>query len=317
MRAARIHRWGALPQLDEMPEPSRAPDEVLVAVEAAAVTHLDATVAGGDFDLRPALPYVGGVEGAGRVLEAPGDAPVAVGSQVVLRGGGLGLRRDGTWAERITVPVSAVRPLDPELPVATAATFFVPATTAFVALHDVGAVHAGERVAVVGAAGAVGAMVVQQARAAGAEVVGVVAGAEQAARLPAGVEAVDTTEAGAASEFGAARAVTLLVDTLGGADLARRLRWVAPGGRAVVVGYTLGTSVTLDLPSWLLDDVAVLPVNMVRRERRAREIAPGLIAELAAGRLTVETQSYALDEAAAAYRDLRSGRVRGRAVLVP
>ena len=46
-------------------------------------------------------------------------------------------------------------------------------------------------------------------------------------------------------------------DTLGGPGLAARSGWIRPGGRVVVVGYVAGTSTELDLPNWLLDDVAV------------------------------------------------------------
>lgn len=89
------------------------------------------------------------------------------------------------------------------------------------------------------------------------------------------------------------------------------------GGRAVVIGYVTGTSVTIDLPSWLLDDVALLPVNMIRQERRAREVSDELVRRLAAGELGVAVQPYDLADAAAAVEDLRAGRVAGRAVVLP
>jgi NADPH2:quinone reductase len=82
-----------------------------------------------------------------------------------------------------------------------------------------------------------------------------------------------------------------------------------------VIGYVLGASVTVDLPSWLLDDVALLPVNMVRHERRAREVAPALIERLAAGELSVEVERFDLSEIAKALELLRDGRLRGRAVV--
>lgn len=44
------------------------PGETLVRMEAAALGHLDLTVAGGEFGIRPDLPYIGGLEGAGVVV---------------------------------------------------------------------------------------------------------------------------------------------------------------------------------------------------------------------------------------------------------
>ncbi|MFD8276955.1 quinone oxidoreductase family protein [Streptomyces flaveolus] len=314
MRAVRFHDWGAAPVLDEVPEPVRAPGEVLVQVTAGGVSHLDVTVASGDFELKPSLPYIGGVEGAGTVLEADADSDLAPGTQVVLRGGGLGLLRDGTWTERVSVKRKSVTPLDAPLSPAVAASFFVPATTAYVALHDVARIGQDENVVVVGATGAVGAMVAQQALAAGARVTGVVGRADQLADVPKGVEAVTLDDAEGLAQD---RAASLLVDTLGGSDLVGRSRWVRRGGRAIVIGYVAGPHVELDLPSWLLDEVALLPVNMIRQERRAREVSGDLVRRLSEGELSLAVEEFDLAEASAALDALRGGRVRGRAVLLP
>src|ERR1700751_5435884 len=108
MRAARFREWGSAPVIDDVPEPVRADGEVLVEVRAAAVAHLDVTVSGGDVGMKPPLPYIGGVEGAGVVLEADREAGLEPGAQVMLRGAGLGMLRDGTWTERVSVPRKAV-----------------------------------------------------------------------------------------------------------------------------------------------------------------------------------------------------------------
>jgi NADPH:quinone reductase len=317
MLAARFHDWGTAPVVEDIAEPERAGGEVLVAVQAAAVAHLDVTIAGGEFGMKPPLPYVAGVEGSGVILESDPESGLSPGTQVMLRGGGIGMLRDGTWTERVSVPAKAVTPLREPLPPEVAATFFVPATTAYVALHDVARVQAGEEVIVVGAAGAVGAMVAQQALAAGATVIGVVGRSEQVLDVPDGVEAVDGSSAEEIERLAGARSASLLVDTLGGDELVARTRWVRAGGRAVCIGYVTGTTTTIDLSSWLLDDVALLPVNMIRRERRAREISAELVQRLSAGELTVAVQNYDLADAAKAVEQLRAGQVRGRAVLRP
>lgn len=317
MRAARFSGWGSDPVVEDVPEPVRAEGEVLVDIQAAAVAHLDVTVASGTFGLKPQLPYIGGVEGAGIVVACDEGSGLEPGCQVMLRGGGLGLKRDGTWTERASVPAKAVTRLAAPLAPEVAATFFVPATTAFVTLHDVAKLGADEEVIVVGAAGAVGAMVAQQARLAGAKVTGVVGRADQLADVPDGVTGVCLDSAEDTERLARDRPASLLVDTLGGDGLIARTRWVRPGGRAAVIGYVTGTEAKVDLPSWLLDDVSLLPVNMIRREREAREACGDLIKKLSAGELEVRVQRYDLADAAAALADLRAGRVRGRAVLVP
>jgi NADPH:quinone reductase len=85
----------------------------------------------------------------------------------------------------------------------------------------------------------------------------------------------------------------------------------------VVIGYVTGQRAEIDLPAWLLDDVALLPVNMIRQERRAQEVAGQLIERVSAGELQVAFERFGLADTAQALEALRSGRIRGRAVVVP
>lgn len=68
MTAMRIHRFGEPPRPDRLPVPHVGEDEVLVKMAATVVSHHDLTVAGGEFAVRPTLPYTPGLEGAGRVV---------------------------------------------------------------------------------------------------------------------------------------------------------------------------------------------------------------------------------------------------------
>lgn len=320
MRAVRIHAWGGTPALDEVPVPAPKDGETLVRIEAAAVAHLDLTVASGRFDLSPTLPYVGGVEGCGIVVSSDVHAP---GTRVMLRGGGLGLVRDGTWAELVAAKTRGVTPVPEGMSPEVGATCFVPTTTGYAALHDVGRLGswpvdgvgsaADEVVVVAGAAGAVGSMVVQLALRAGCTVIGLTNGG----KLPPGVEEVRLDDLGRHALLARERPATLLVDTLGGPELVTRSRWVRPGGRAVVIGYVAGTDLDLHLPNWLLDDVALLPVNMIRREAAARQHLPALTDLLVRGELEMQVETFALADAARACELLATGGLKGRAVLLP
>lgn len=321
MRAARIHGWRSAPRVDVVPMPSPGEGESLIRVEAAALSHLDATVASGTFDLKPQLPYIPGVEGCGTVVES---SELAAGARVLIRGGGLGIVRPGTWAEFVVAKNKALTPMPDGLSAAVAATFFQPATTAHVSLHDVARLgtwdesvgSSDEVVVVAGAAGAVGSMLVQLALRAGARVIGYVGLPEQAGLVPAGAEVI-TADDERLALLDEERAATLVIDTLGGPELPRRAHWVRPGGRAVLIGYVAGTDASLDLPNWLLDDVALLPVNMMRREAAARACAAELIELLVSGQLTLSTQSFGLEDTGTALDLLGSGGLTGRAALVP
>lgn len=239
MRAARIHAWNQPPVLEEVPVPVAGDGEALVRVEVAALSHLDVTVAGGDFGIKPVLPYIGGVEGCGVVVTSERFEP---GTRVILRGGGLGLMRDGTWAEFVVAKDKTLTELPAGLAPEVGATFWQPTTTAHTALHEVGRLGAwladvqtaaDEHVVVAGAAGAVGSMVTQLALRSGATVTALVADESQAERVAAGAKVAVTSDEEAAVALATDRPATLLVDTLGGADLVTRSRWVRPGGRAV------------------------------------------------------------------------------------
>jgi len=180
------------------------------------------------------------------------------------------------------------------VPMTLGAAFFSPTTSAWVALNDVARLQTGEQVLVTGASGAVGSLVVQLAREAGCTVTAVMPGAE-----PPPVASAD-----------------LLVDTVGGNVLAKVLPCVRPGGRAVLVGYTAGPTLQLDIAHFLQRDVALLPLNMFRREAAGRAAAPELLARLADGRLRLDVQPFALADAALALDWIAQRGHRGRAVLV-
>ena len=312
MLAARVHAWGSTPVVEEVPDPKPSPGESLIQLEAAAVGHLDLTIAGGHFPVSPPLPYVGGVEGCGIVVESES---LAAGSRVLIRGAGMGIERDGCWAELASVPDSALSPAPSGMTPELASSYFVPATTAHVALHEVGRLLEGETVIVLGAAGAVGSIACQLAIYAGAEVIGVVSRAARRSAVPAGVECVSLDDPDAIMRLSAERRATLMVDTIGGDGIAGRLWWVAPGGRIALVGYTLGATAPMDLPAWLMSDVAILPVNTISRAAAASRCDPDLRLMLEDGRLTLPLETYELTAIGDAVDRLRSGMVHGRAVV--
>ena len=292
MKAIRIHGFDAVPVLEDVPDPVPRPGRTIVRVQAATVGHIDRTVWRGSFLRHPPLPYTPGVEAAGIVVASERDAP---GQRVWLRGSGLGTLFDGTWCEQVDAPDEALGLLPDALPMALGAAFFSPTTSAWVALHEVARLQAGERVLVTGASGAVGSLAVQLAREFGCS-----------------VEAFDPQ-----AEAPATASADLLIDTVGGAVLSAALPAVRPGGRAVLIGYTAGQALQLDIAHFLQRDVALLPLNMFRREAAGRAAVPGLLARLADGRLHLEVRSFALAEAAAALDWIAQRGHRGRAVLVP
>jgi NADPH:quinone reductase len=310
MTAAQIVEWGKAPVLRTVPTPHRPPGHTLLRVRMASVTQLDLSVASGEFGIRPQLPYTGGTEGIGAVVASD---RFAVGERLSLRGESLGLGDPGCWAQYVTIPDEDLCPAPALLDDEIAATYFDPGTAAWSAVHEVGRLTSGETALIGGAAGAVGSIAAQLALLAGArKVYGEISAAARAADLPAGVEPVVTGEG-----TGQPTNVDLLIDTVGGLRLERSLALVRPGGRVVLVGYTAGEKVHLDLPRWLLSDVALLPLNMLRRADAAARSAETVAALLADGSITLNTSVFALTELPPVFAALRAGQLRARAVVTP
>jgi NADPH2:quinone reductase len=301
--AVRYHELGVAPRLDEVEDPTPGEDDVSLEVRRSSLTHLDRTVASGSFALHPPLPYVGGVEGIGTVD----------GVRHLVRGRGVGLKRDGCWTTRMVVPRDALLPLPDGIDDDSAVVFFGPASTAARAV-DVGRIQAGQRVVVTGAAGAVGSLTAQMCQRAGAHVVGVVSRAASV-DAAAGDEVVVGRGEDVVRQLD--EAPDVLIDTVGGQGAVELLMAVRPGGTAVMVGYTAGREMTLHLPSWLLQDVAIVPVNMVRAERWARERFADIAARFAAGELTIRTERIGLADVPAGLERLAAGGVAGRLVVDP
>ncbi|MEU9364373.1 zinc-binding dehydrogenase [Streptomyces avermitilis] len=308
-RALVLERFGSLPRLIERPLPPPRPGHTVVRMLAAQVGHLDLNIVDGRFGILPDLPVVPGTNGSGIVLSSDTHPE---GSLVRVNGKGVGLRRDGCWAEHAVVPDAAVTAVPEGTDPALACGFFSPAGTAWAAVHSVAAVRPGERVLVTGAAGAVGALTVQVAARAGAEVIGVVGRPAKLDHVPAPAKAVLAAELSPETVGGQ---VDVLIDTVGGSVLRDALDLVRPRGRAVLVGYTAGREFAVDLADFLLADVALLPVNLMTRGREVAADAERLLAELSAGELTLPIERHSPDRLAEAVTRLRTGEAMGKVVL--
>jgi len=310
MKAVRVANWNVPVTLHEVAEPLPREGHTIVRVHAATVGHIDRTIWSGAFLRHPPLPYTPGVEAAGVVVSSSTFEP---GERVWIRGGGLGTVTDGTWADFVIAPDAAIGRLPDGVSFELGSAFFSPCTSAWVALHTIGQLAAGQRVLITGATGAVGSIAVQLAIEAGAQVIATVSRRERLDAVHAGAQGIVVN---GVDEIDA-HEVDLLVDTVGGPVLSTVLAWVQPGCRAVLVGYLAGTSVEIDLPSFMQRDVSIHPLNMIRRDSDGRAAAPDLLARLADGRLSLDVAAFPLAEAAAAMDWIVQTGHTGRAVLTP
>lgn len=308
-RALFLEEFGTLPKLRERTVPEPLPGHTLVRVAAATAAHLDLNILDGQFGILPELPFIPGTQGSGYVVASDTHPE---GALVRLRGEGIGLSRDGAWAEHVLVPDTAADTMPEGTDPALACIYFSPVGTAWASVHAIAQVRPGERVLVTGASGAVGAMAVQLAARAGAEVVGVVGRPAKLPHVPGVAKALLASDL---SEEAIGGKVDVLIDTVGGQILRSALTLVRPRGRAALLGYTAGRELTLDLADFFLADVSLLPVNMMSR---TPEVAPEvlrLLPDLSSGALTLPYERYGMDALGEAVERLRSGTAVGKIVL--
>ncbi|MGW6274639.1 quinone oxidoreductase family protein [Streptomyces sp. NPDC055060] len=308
-RALFLEEFGTLPKLGERPVPEPRPGHTLVRVAAATAAHLDLNILDGRFGILPELPFIPGTQGSGYVVASDTHPE---GALVRLRGEGLGLSRDGAWAEHALVPDTAAETMPEGTDPALACIYFSPVGTAWATVHAIAQVRPGERVLVTGASGAVGAVAVQLAARAGTEVVGVVSRPAKLPHVPGVAKALLASDL---SEEAIGGKADVLIDSVGGQILRDALTLVRPRGRAALLGYTAGRELTLDLADFFLADVSLLPVNMMSR---GPEVAPEvlrLLPDLSSGTLTLPYESYGMDALGEAVERLRSGTAVGKIVL--
>jgi len=173
MRAALLTGPATPPVVTDVDEPVAGDNEIVVTVTAAPVAPVDRLIASGtSYFGPPPFPYTPGVSGAGVTAD---------GRHVWYQtGAGVGDRRNGSAAERVTVPLGQIVELPGDDGV-TAAALGGSAIAAVAALRR-GGLAMGSTCVVLGAGGVVGRIGVQFAREAGARVVAVGRGAAAGAR---------------------------------------------------------------------------------------------------------------------------------------
>jgi zinc-binding alcohol dehydrogenase/oxidoreductase len=244
MKAVRIHEDGGPEVLryEEAPDPLPGEGEVLVELRAASLNHLDLW-------LRQGLPSVPkprilGADGAGVI--AGTEERVVINPGLAHEGGVhvLGEHRDGTHAELVAVPRSAVHPIPAGLSFEEAAAFPLVFETAYRMLVTKAALQPGEWVLIWGIGSGVGTAALAIAKALGANAV--VTSSSEAKLARARELGADATVDHATEDVPArvrelsGGGAHVVVEHVGEATWARSLASARTGGRIVVCGATSG-----------------------------------------------------------------------------
>lgn len=348
MKALRLTEWKTDPELVEVPKPTPGPAEVVVKIGGAGACHSDLHLMH-DFepDLMPwQMPFTLGHEnagwvdsvGAGVTSVSDGDAVAVYGAwgcgrcsrcqqgfenycenqadaPVVNGGGGLGL--DGGMAEYLLVPAERLLvPLPDGLDPAAAAPLTDAGLTPYHAIRRSWQKMTPTSTVVVVGVGGLGHIAVQLIKATTAAEVIAVDNRQEALDLATKVGAdhvvrSDDLAAGAIKDLTQGHGADVILDFVGATTTIELSRTAARTlGDTTIVGIAGGT-VPLSFFSQPYE-VSIQTTYWGSRFELAEVI--GLAAR---GLMHTESTTYSLDDAAQAYRDLRDGKVYGRAVVVP
>jgi NADPH:quinone reductase-like Zn-dependent oxidoreductase len=219
-------------RLAERPDPTPAINDVIVEVRASGwvSTELDWPSTWSDRAARDRTPSIPGHELAGVVTALGyGTTGLSVGQRVF---GLSDWHRDGTLAQYVAIESRNLAPLPGDVDFAVGASLPISGLTAWQGLFQHGHLQAGQSVLAHGAAGAVGSIVTQLARLAGAYVIGTGRAADRDKALDFGAHEFVNLEHDALESIGA---VDLVFDVVGGDVQRRSAALVRAGGTLVSV----------------------------------------------------------------------------------
>ena len=348
MKALRLTDWKTDPELVEVPKPTPGPAEVVVKIGGAGACHSDLHLM---HDFEPGMmpwkmPFTLGHEnagwvdsvGAGVTSVSEGDAVAVYGAwgcgkcgrceqgfedycenqaeaPVVNGGGGLAL--DGGMAEYLLVPAERLLVRLPDgLEPVTAAPLTDAGLTPYPAIRRSWQKMTPTSTAVVVGVGGLGHVAVQLIKATTAAEVIAVDNRQEALDLATkmGADHVvrsDDLAAGAIKDLTDGHGADVILDFVGATTTMELARTAArTQGEATIVGIAGGT-----VPLSFFSQPYEVSIQTTYWGSRF-ELAE-VIRLAARGLVHTETTTYSLDDAPQAYRDLRDGKVCGRAVVVP
>jgi len=313
MRAVQCAEFGEpeVLRLVELPIPEPGVDELLIRVAAAGVNFTDVHRRNGTHLSPTQLPAVFGVEVTGERTDTGERVLAFVGS--------------GGYAEYAIARRHLVYPLPRDVPDAIALALCTQGLTALETLRRSAFVRSGESVAIHAAAGGVGSLAVQIARALGAgRVIGTASTEAKralAAELGADV-AIDGVAEGLTErllEANRGNAIDVILEMAGGATFSQSLLALAPFGRLVAYGIASGVDCTLRSSELMTSSRGVLGFwipDLIRRRDWVLEGLGDLLRMHSDGLLRViEGGIFPLEEAARAHAEVEGRRTVGKVML--
>jgi NADPH:quinone reductase-like Zn-dependent oxidoreductase len=299
---------------------SRAENQVLIEIKAAAVNPSDIKAATG---LMPyaVFPRTSGRDYAGVVVDGPAGT---IGREVFGSSGDLGIRRDGTHATHLVVEADAVVDKPKNLSWAETAGIGVPFVTAIEGFRRAGMPERHETVLIFGVTGKVGQAAVQIASWRGARVIGVARKQEAYAGHTNGpVEMIDSSASDVAArvrELTDGKGADIVFNTVGDPYFQAAHKSLALRGRQILIA-AIDRIVQFNILEFYRGQhtyvgIDTLGLSSVASGAVLRELVPGFLSEHLKPFTIQSSAIYPLEDAKAAFLAV-AGSSRDRIILRP
>ncbi|MBN7784549.1 NADPH:quinone oxidoreductase family protein [Ponticoccus gilvus] len=317
MRALLLSSHESPPSLVEIAEPEPAQGEIKVRIATCGLNFADLLMMKGTYQDTPALPFVMGMEVAGRVeAVGAGVTGFAPGDRVAVYGGQGGLAELGCF------PAERAVKLPDSMGWTEAAAFQIAYGTSHLALDHRARLQPGETLLVLGAAGGVGLTAVEIGHLMGARVVACARGTDklEAAKAAGADVLIDATTQDIRAEMKALGGANVVYDPVGGEQFAAAFRACRPEARILTIGFASGEVPQIKANHLLVKNLSVLGLYWggylsFRPEVLTRSLQQ-LIAWHGEGRLTPHVSNVLpLDRAEEGMALLRDRKSTGKVVI--
>ena len=323
MRALLCKEHGMADELelvDDWPEPTPGPDEVLIDIKAAGLNFPDVLVIQGKYQFQPEMPFIPGGECAG-IVKAVGEnvSRYKPGDKVI------GMMGHGCFADMAVMHQLAVSPMPEGLDFQQAAGVAITYFTSYHALKQRAQLKAGETLLVLGAAGGVGSTAVELGKLMGARVIAAASSEEKLAmcRELGADDTINYSEQDlktAIKELTGGKGVDVVYDPVGGDYAEPAIRGMAWNGRYLVIGFASGPIPEIPLNLTLLKGCSIVGVFWGRFTGEEPEVNRRNIEELwalfAEGKLKPAINDvFPLEDYEKAYGVMTGRRARGKVIL--
>lgn len=298
-------------QLQNAPDPTPGPDDVLIDVKATTVNRLDLFQRAGSRPV-PKLPFTPGLEAAGFVVN---DANGFHAGDRVLTDRAATAKGGGGYASRIAVPATDLARIPDGVSFEQAVAAGLAASTAWNSIVNQGQLKQGERILIWAGSSGVGTIGIQIAKHLGAWVVATASSDERANELrKLGADLVLNRHQEVAKTIQEQGGGVNLVIELVGNTLQTSIDACANDGRVILIGNLGGQKATVDTQAWRLKRVSVIGGGMSVSPIKDIQQILNLISEKAI--TPVIGRTLPVEQAAEAHRLLDKGELQGKIVLV-